>query len=152
MVHYYFGDKDGLSAALLERAFTRILARVANARTLDELPATLVQAFGEEPWIPPLMLREVLAEGGRMRQRFIEGYASKVAKLVPAMLRAEIDVGRLRGDLDPRLAFVSLLGMLGFAFLARPVIEPVLGLRYDAASLARFAEHTRRMFYEGARA
>jgi AcrR family transcriptional regulator len=150
MVHYYFGDKDGLAEAMLERAFTRLLERVSQARSLDELPATLVETFGAEPWIPPLLLREVLAEGGRMRQRFIEGYASKVAKLVPTMLRSEIAAGRLRSDLDPKLAFVSMMGMLGFAFLARPVLEPVLGLRYDPASLARLAEHTRRMFREGA--
>jgi hypothetical protein len=40
--------------------------------------------------------------------------------------------------------------MMGFAFIARPVIEPVLGVRYDAEFLARFAAHTRRLFLEGA--
>ena len=44
----------------------------------------------------------------------------------------------------------SLLGMMAFAFIARPVLEPVLGLRYDAPFLARLAEHTRRLFLEGA--
>src|SRR5262245_10790503 len=71
MVHYYFGDKNGLADALLERALARLLDRVARVRNLADLPATVVQAFGAEPWIPPLLLREVLAEGGRMRQRFI---------------------------------------------------------------------------------
>jgi TetR/AcrR family transcriptional regulator len=150
MVHYYFGDKRGLTDAMLERALARVLERVARVRRFDELPATIAQTFGSEPWIPPLLVREVLAEGGGFRQRFIENYASKVAKLVPRMLRDEIAAGRLRSDLDPKLAFVSLLGMLAFAFIARPVIEPTLGLRYDTASLARFAEHTRRLFLEGA--
>ena len=152
MVHYYFGDKRGLADALLERALARILERVAGTRGLADLPATVVQAFGADPWIPPLLVREVLAEGGRFRERFIESYASKVAKLVPGMLRAEIAGGRLRSDLDPKLAFVSLMAMLAFPFVARPVLEPVLGLRYDTASLARFAEHTRRVFFEGVRA
>lgn len=150
LVHYYFGDKRGLTDAMLERALARVLARLADVRRFDDLPATLAQTLGAEPWIPPLLVREVLAEGGGFRQRFIEGYASKVAKLVPRMLRGEIEAGRLRADLDPKLAFVSLLGMLAFAFVARPVLEPALGLRYDAAFLARFAEHTRRLFLEGA--
>ena len=149
MVHYYFGDKHGLTDALLERALARILERVAGMRGLADLPATVAQAFGAEPWIPPLLVREVLAEGGRFRERFIESYASKLAKLVPGMLKAEMAAGRLRADLDPRLAFVSLVGMLAFPFVARPVLEPVLGLRYDDAFLARFAEHTRRVFFEG---
>lgn len=152
MVHYYFGDKRGLTDALLERALARILERVASVRRFEDLPATVAQAFWAEPWIPPLLLREVFSEGGHFRERFIETYASKVARLVPAMLQGEIAAGRFRRDLDPQLAFVSLLGMMGFAFLARPVIEPVLGLRYDAAFLARFAEHTRRLFLEGAEA
>ena len=150
MVHYYFGDKRGLVEALLERALARILARVAGARGLADLPATLAQAFGADPWIPPLLVREVLAEGGRFRERFIERYASKVAKLVPGMLRAEIAAGRLRSDLDPKLAFISLMAMVAFPFVARPIVEPVLGVRYDAPFLARFAEHTQRMFFEGA--
>ena len=152
MVHYYFGDKRGLADALLERALARLLERVAGVRRFEDLPATIVQAFGAEPWIPSLLVREVLSEEGRFRERFIETYASKVARLVPGMLRAEMAAGRLRADLDPRLAFVSLIGMMGFAFLARPVLEPVLGIRYDAEFLERFAEHTRRLFLEGARA
>jgi AcrR family transcriptional regulator len=152
MVHYYFGDRRGLADALLERALRRILERVARVRRIDDLPATVALAFWADPWIPPLLLREVLAEDGRFRERFIDVYASHVARLVPGLLRSEIEAGRFRRDLDPRLAFVSLLGMLGFAFLARPVIEPVLGLHYDGAFLERFAEHTRRLFVEGAQA
>jgi len=152
LVHYYFGDKRGLTDAMLERALARVLERLDGVRHFDDLPATLAQTFGSEPWIPPLLVREVLAEGGGFRQRFIEDYASKVAKLVPRMLKAEIAAGRLRGDLDPKLAFVSLLGMMAFAFIARPVLEPALELRYDAAFLKRFAEHTRRLFLEGAAA
>jgi AcrR family transcriptional regulator len=152
MVHYYFGDKRGLSDALLERALAQVLTRIAGAQALDDLPATVASVFGAEPWIPALLVREVLVEGGGYRQRFIDTYASKVAVLVPGMFEAEIAAGRLRRDLDPKLAFMSLFGMMAFAFVARPVLEPVLGLRYDADFLARFAEHTRRLFLEGARA
>jgi AcrR family transcriptional regulator len=150
MVHYYFGDKHGLVEAMLERALARVLERVRKVERFDALPATLTEVFGAHPWIAPLLVREVLAEGGSFRERFIESYASKVAFAVPAMLQREIDAGRLRADLDPRLAFVSLLGMLAFAFIARPVLEPALGVRYDASFLARLAEHTRRLFLEGA--
>jgi AcrR family transcriptional regulator len=152
MVHYYFGDKRGLDDALLERALARVLERVSQVRRFDDLPGTLAQAFGADPWIAPLLVREVLSESGRFRARFIERYAAHVGRLVPGMLRAEIASGKLRSDLDPKLAFISLLGMMGFAFIARPVLEPVLGLRYDAPFLARLAEHTRRLFLEGARA
>jgi len=164
MVHYYFGDKEGLYDAMLERTFGRLIERVRSVLgsgpgeaphpdgdRLRELLAVMTQTFAKEPWIPALVIREVLAEGGRFRERFIRGYASRMAELLPALLRREIDAGRFRADLDPSLGFLSLMGMTVMPFVARPVVERVLGLHYDDEFLARLAAHTHRMFVAGAR-
>ena len=154
MVHYYFGDKRGLDDALLERALARVLERVAQVRRFDDLPATIAQAFGARA-VDPAAAGARGAVRGRALPRSASSSSYASADRAPRARRcsqAEIDAGRLRSDLDPKLAFVSLLGMMGFAFIARPVLEPVLGLRYDAAFLARFAEHTRRLFLEGVEA
>jgi len=162
MVHYYFGGRDGLYDALLERTFAGVLARVRTAVEGDD-PATdetddrlgrvldvLVDTLAAEPWLPTVVVRDVLAEGGRFRERFIEGYASRMAELVPAFVQREIAAGRLRADLDPELGFLSFMGMTFMPFVARPVLERVLALDYDEAFLRRFAAHTRRLFVEGA--
>ena len=160
MVHYYFGSREGLYDALLEDTFARVLARVRalaergrEAERGDRLAGLLevvVGTFAAEPWIPTMVVRDVLAEGGRFRERFIRGYASQMAKLLPGFLRAEIEAGRLRQDLDPQLGFLSLMGMAIMPFVARPVVERVLGVDYDEAFLRRFAAHTHRLFLEGA--
>ena len=160
MVHYYFGDKQGLHDAMLERALARVLATVrevvsetdAGEDPIAALVSTLVATFTREPWIPPLVIREVLAEGGRFQERFIRDYASQVAPLVRGVVQREIDAGRMRADLDPSLAFLSLIGMVTFPFVARPVAQRVLGLRFDADFGAAFAEHTRRLYAAGTRA
>ena len=160
MVHYYFGDKQGLHEAMLERALARVLQTVrrvvGEADTSDDpiaaLVTNLVAIFTSEPWIPPLVVREVFAEGGRFQERFIRDYASQVAPLVRGVVQSEIDAGRMRADLDPTLAFLSLIGMSMFPFVARPVAQRVLGLKYDAAFGEAFAEHTRRLYAEGTRA
>ncbi len=157
MIHYYFEDKQGLYDAMLQRALARILERVRTVTAaggggsdgIAGLLEVVVGALAAEPWIPPLILREVLSEEGRFRERFIEGYASQIAQLVPALVRREIEAGRFRASLDPKLAFVSLIGMTAFPFVARPVIERVLGLTYDDAFRRRFIDHTRRLFVEG---
>jgi len=163
MVHYYFGDKDGLYDAMLDRTFGRLVERVravAAEHGVDEvapddrlagLLRVVTGALAEEPWIPTLVVREVLSEEGRFRERFVAAYASRMAELLPGLMREEIAGGRFRRDLDPQLAFLSFMGMTVFPFVARPVVERVLGLEYDEAFLARFAEHTRRLFVEGAR-
>ncbi|NNL64947.1 MAG: TetR/AcrR family transcriptional regulator [Myxococcales bacterium] len=161
MVHYYFGDKAGLHQAMLERAFDRVIARVREAIAADppagESPLAgvlqvLVQTVSAEPWIPPLLVREVLSEGGRLRERFIRDYASVMAELLPGLLQREVDAGHFRDDLDPRLAFLSFMGMAVFPFVARPVVERVLGVDYDDAFVRRLAAHSERLFLEGVRA
>jgi AcrR family transcriptional regulator len=160
MVHYYFGDKDGLYDAMLERTFGRLIERVGRVaggteggdrERLADFLAVVTRAFTAEPWIPTLMVREVLSEEGRFRERFIQVYASRMAELLPGLIRDEIAAGRFRDDLDPRLAFLSLMGMAVFPFVARPVVERVLGIDYDEAFARRFADHTRDLFVNGAR-
>jgi AcrR family transcriptional regulator len=156
MVHYYFGDKTGLFDALLDATFSRLLARMREALAehgsgdIGALLEILVGTIGAEPWIPRLMIREVLADDGPFRDRFIQRYASQVAAIVPGLVAREQAAGELRADLDPRLAFASLVGMTVFPFAARPVLERVLGLEYDEDFRRRFVDHTRRLFVEGA--
>jgi AcrR family transcriptional regulator len=160
MIHYYFGDKHGLYAALLERALAGLLERVRSRLAaappgvqlgIDVFLEAATAALGEEPWLPQLVLREVLSGSAPFRDRFIESYARPMSQLLCGVLEGEIAAGRMRADLEPRLAVLSLLGMAGFPFLARPVIERVLDLSFDGEFPARLAAHTRRMFRDGAR-
>lgn len=154
MVHYYFGNKKGLHNAMLERIFVRILERVRAAVAagggLEALLEVLFTTITAEPWIPLLVVREVLTERGGFREQFVRGYASQMAVLLPSLIRSEIDAGAFRDDLDPTLSFLSLIGMSIMPFVARPVVERVLGFEYDEPFVARFAEHTFRLFVEGA--
>ena len=162
MVHYYFGGKLGLYDAMLERTFGPVIERVSalaqrvrddsepTPDPLGELLEVLTGTFANEPWLPALIVREVLSEGGRFREQFIQSYASRMADLLPVLMQQEIQTGRFRGDLDPKLAFVSFMGMTIMPFVARPVLERVVEFDYDEAFLRRFVAHTRRLFVEGA--
>lgn len=156
MVHYYFGSKQGLYQAMLARALTRVVDRVSAATNAgDELAQLLDVLFttvAAEPWIPTLVVREVLSDRGQFRDQFVEGYASHMAMLVPSLIAKRTDAGTFRGDLDPVLSFLSLIGMSLMPFVGRPVIERVLGIDYDQDFVHRFADHTLRLFVEGARA
>lgn len=161
MVHYYFGDKRGLHEAMLERALDRVLARVRSVAEQTSAKASdpigllvrgITQTFLEEPWIPPLVVREVFAEGGRLQDRFVRDYASQVAPLVRGIVQREIDRGHFRADLDPTLGFLSLIGMTAFPFIARPVAERVLGLQFDGSLADALVAHTRKLYLDGVRA
>ena len=161
MVHYYFGDKRGLQEAMLERALERMLGRLqsvaaqASAESSEPiglLLRTITQTFLEEPWIPGLLVREVFAEGGRLQDHFVREYASRVAPMVRGIVVQEIDRGHFREELDPTLAFLSLMGMAIFPFIARPVAERVLGLQFDSQLADTLVAHTRKLYLEGVKA
>jgi AcrR family transcriptional regulator len=160
MIHYYFGDKQGLYVAMLEAAFGPVLAELRQAaappagrgdEALAKLVPLYVTTLARNPWIPRLVIREVLSDRGPFRERFIERLAALVAPLVQDLLRREIAEGRLRADFDPALGALSLAGMLLMPFLAAPVVTRIFDVRLeDAAFLRRFAAHTMRLFFTGA--
>lgn len=157
MIHYYFGNKLGLFRAMLERAIGPVrellAASLAQAGTVVD-PAVLIRMHmrtaAENPWIATLIVNEVLAEKGRFRGTFIRDFAGRQAPLVLELLQRARATGRLREDLDVRLAALSLLSLCMFPFLTRAVVGPVLGLKFDDDDTERLIAHTARLFAAGA--
>ena len=165
MVHYYFGDKGGLFAALLDETLASVLERVRSALAARGAAGAIgegsvIELFfdiahetlGATPWIPRLVLREVLSDEAPFRERFIEGYARPMSLLLRGALREEVKAGRLRADFDVDLGFTSLIALAVFPFIGQPVIERVLEVSFDAAFRARLTVHTKRLVLDGVRA
>jgi TetR/AcrR family transcriptional regulator len=159
MIAYYFGDKQGLYEAMLSSVFETLLGRVRELAAQSPTSTAPVEAFirvyvgtiQAQPWLPALMLREVIASDSAVRERFIERFAARAAALLPGLLSAEIAGGALRADLDPKQAVLSLVGMCAFPFLAHAITGKVLGYELDAEFADRLVAHASRLFLDGAR-
>ncbi len=159
MIAYYFRDKPGLLDAVLDDIFERLIAQVrelvASAPATGDAPERLirlyVETFSREPWLPSFLVREVLGGDAARRARFARRFPARIAPLVLPLLRGEAASGRLRPDLDPALTVLSVLGMCAIPFLVQPVIGPILGYQLDESFSRRLADHTTRLFLDGAR-
>jgi AcrR family transcriptional regulator len=160
MISYYFEDKLGLYEAMLASVFEEMLGRVRELASrpadgtgpLAALIRLYIATIASQPWVPALLLREIVTGDSAARARFIERFASRVATLLPGIVAAEVASGELRDDLDARLCVLSLVGMSIFPFLAHPLAGKVLGYELDASFAERLIDHTTRLFFDGARA
>lgn len=156
MIHYYFGSKQGLYEAMLATTFAPLIERLSSvlaaaddASALRNFFALYMRTLGANPWMPPLILREVVAEGGRLRGWFIQQFASRGGGLLTRLIQREQEAGRIRADADPTLTALSMVSLAVFPFVAMPVTREVFGMRVKDDYLDRLISHTERVFLEG---
>jgi AcrR family transcriptional regulator len=120
MMHYYFKTRDQLLDVLIDERFAPLRASLGvpfqenpgdPVAAITQLARRLVSAADDHPWFPSLWVREVISDGGLLRQRMHErfGNAHQKASLL-AIARWQKE-GRLNPALEPALVFVTLLGL-----------------------------------------
>ncbi|GAA3932405.1 TetR/AcrR family transcriptional regulator [Luteimonas lutimaris] len=120
LLHYYFGDKAQLVDALVEE---RMLAGFATLRervlaagddvadTVAAFVCGVTEVMKVYPWWPQLWVREVLCEGGALRDLLVTRIAPQITRTIVARFATAQARGALNADLDPRLLMTSLVGL-----------------------------------------
>ena len=130
LAHYYFGDKAQLLEAVIETrampAFLQVRERVAAAGDdVADVVAAFVfgvtEAVKRYPWWPQLWVREVLCEGGALRNLLLTRIAPDLARMLAQRFATAQAQGRLNADLDPRLLLPTLIGLTLFPAAGAPI-------------------------------
>lgn len=144
MLHYYFGDKAQLRQAVIGERILPALGTVharleAAGDDIAALVAGFVDGIGRvvaaHPWLPPLWVREVLSEGGALRDMLFDTVGPRIPQLMAARFAEAQRRGALNPDLDPRLLMVSLVGLTLFPAAGAPIWRTLFDARdldYDA--------------------
>lgn len=136
MLHYYFGDKARFTEALIEERLLPALAPLReHLEQVGDDPRALMEAFaravGEivqrNPWLPPLWVREVLCEGGTLRELMFSRIVPNLPQLLAQRFAAAQAKGLLNPGLDPRLLVVSLVGLTLFPAAGAPIWRRAFG-------------------------
>jgi AcrR family transcriptional regulator len=158
MIHYYFGNKEGLYHTILESAALevrqKLLSEISTANSIDENLSQFVRAYAayifSHPDLARILHRELLAGGPHLKeiaqQTFVANYA-----IARNWMRRGVRRKELR-TIDIDLAPISLIGMILIFQIAQPIISVALGReRYDGEFVERIADHTVSLFLNGAR-
>jgi AcrR family transcriptional regulator len=120
MVHYYFKTRDQLIDVLIDERFVPLRAAMGGifeahpddpVVALTLLTERFVEVAGRYPWFAPLWVREVISEGGLLRQRMHERFGHTNQRAAQAAIARWQREGRLNRALEPSLLFQSLLGL-----------------------------------------
>ncbi|WP_343037748.1 helix-turn-helix domain-containing protein [Pseudoxanthomonas gei] len=130
LLHYYFGDKEQLQAEVISRKILPVFTglREPLVKAGDDIAALIggfVNGIGaivvEHPWLPALWVREVLCDGGALRDLLFEQLGPQLPQMMAGRFAEAQAKGRINPDLDPRLLMVSLVGLTLFPAAGAPI-------------------------------
>ena len=121
MVHYYFKTKDQLlDAVVAEKLVGEFIAFVAGEldrgepdplALVEHLVWRIVKASDAWPWLPPLWVREVISQGGALREKLIQRVDLGKPERFKAGIAAAQKAGRVNAGINPQLTFMSIMAL-----------------------------------------
>jgi AcrR family transcriptional regulator len=150
MLNYYFGSRERLVDAVVEERLLPAIGELQQqlAPLLAGPSGALARGFvaglhatiERHPWLPALWVREILAEGGQLRHVLREQIGPVIPRPLVERFAAGQASGEINREIDPRLLFVSLIGLTMLPFAAAPIWRKVFGA--EDIDSARMLAHT----------
>jgi TetR/AcrR family transcriptional regulator len=122
LVHYYFTNRETLLDAIVDERLAPSVAFVWSAAgseseadpffMVGEFVTRLFDVTGRMPWLPPLWLREVVNEGGMLRDRMVTRIPFDNIRRFGARIKQAQDAGAVNAELDPFLTFNSIIALV----------------------------------------
>lgn len=154
LLHYYFRSKDRLAAVVFRDAAARLLPAIAELlgsdASIDEKVERFVHLYidgvRQNPFIPGYLVSELHQQPERLTA-LIEAAgpaARNAANAVRHRLNTQLHDAAAAGAIRPITAeqfFVNMVALCVMPFLARPLLDALLGMNDEAFS--RFLDQRR---------
>ncbi|WP_035568004.1 hypothetical protein, partial [Caballeronia sordidicola] len=136
MVHYYFKNRDQLIEAVVDERVSLFIRGIWGPISGDQPPQQMIMGMVDRmisttekmPWMPALWVREVLSEGGQLRERMVRRVPlEKLALFADCIARSQ-QAGRINPQLEPNLIFVSIIGLTMLPLAMARANKPALPL------------------------
>ena len=154
MVNYYFGDKEGLYLSLVDQLLVPMEVKISEMRGqaqpgIADFIGSYTELLAANPWWPNFVIREVLLREGAMREAVLQKFKATMAPTLMLAVQQEIATGSFRKELKPEFTLITLLSLAVFPFLAKPIIESVLGISIERDTATDLAAHSSALFLRG---
>lgn len=156
IIHYYFGNKEGLYRAIFERKVSEVHSLLAEAAAFDgsnrERIERFVRAYARFICAHHRFARIIqheLITGGSLFQEIFRPQIARNYALLRGIVEDGVRSGEFR-SVDVDITPVSLIGMIAFFIIAQPLISGMIGgCAPDGEFEKRLADHTLNLFLHG---
>jgi AcrR family transcriptional regulator len=130
LVSYYFGGKDGLLRAVVTEVAAEVRERLLEAAASEgsaedrirALIEAVVEAIVNEPYVPRLLIEQVLFADDEVIDEFADLLARPHLELIRSVLEAGRAAGTLR-QIEPMFFMPAAVGASVFFFLNAPMVQ-----------------------------
>ncbi len=154
MIHYYFGNKEGLFQAMFVETFEPL--RQMTKQGLENPPDTFADFFKqyyslmtEHPGFVVVILKCMLFENGPLEESFIHQHFREKGEPMEKMLKMMQERGVINPDMDPKMLHISMISLMNMPFLMEPNLEATMGINPDKDFWEKMAEHQCMLLEQG---
>ena len=120
MMHYHFDDREQLIGAVVDERLVPFIHAVWDpvrpglepSELISGLVQRLLEQIGKAPWVPSTWMREILNEGGLLREHIFRRLPFDKIRIVAQTVARGQDAGNANAELNPLLLVFSTLGLV----------------------------------------
>ena len=135
LVRYYFGSKDGLLRALLERDITPGLENLRALVVIDRSPTAkirshiqaLISFYYGFPYTNRLLMKMMREGSAQDTQALADAYVKPFTDAYEEVVRQGVNAGEFK-YVDPKILYFNIIGACDTFFSARVVLRHCYGI------------------------
>ncbi|REL35773.1 TetR/AcrR family transcriptional regulator [Thalassotalea euphylliae] len=157
MIKYYFGGKEEL---FLEAMNQMVVQHFSSVQAIQDKPEPvkgfikyIVNTLNQDKGLAKFIHDEVLNENYPLRDKFLAGFPSQMAELLPALIEREVAALQahkaIKGDVNCKYAAFNLMSMIMMPYVAAPIRKIVWQICDEQLHEQAWVDHLYQQFIGG---